>query len=309
MTPTVLVLGGLNMDLVVESPRFPAPGETVVGSGFQTTAGGKGGNQAVAAARGLGDAGTVRMFGRLGNDAYGLEMMELLHEDGIDTNGVGVDSSLHTGIAVIAIATGMAAQNTVTAVYGANSAVGDTELEALAAALPGARVLLLQQETPLDVSLRAAQMAKAAGVTVVLDPAPSRETPPGFLKAVDIITPNQGEAEALSGIVVSDADSAEQAALAIRDLGVGTVLVTLGEMGCYALSDGFTGQVPAFAVRPTSTLAAGDAFNGGLAAALAEGLGLEAAIRRGQATAALCVQRPGAQAAMPFRHEVLGMVG
>lgn len=309
MTATILVLGGLNMDLVVESPRFPAPGETVVGSGFETTAGGKGGNQAVAAARGLGDAGTVRMFGRLGNDAYGLEMMELLHEDGIDTRGVVVDAALHTGVAVIAIATAMAAQNTVTAVYGANNAVGDAELAVLEAALVGASVLLLQQETPLEVSLRAARLARDAGVTVVLDPAPSRETPPGFLEAVDIITPNQGEAEALSGVPVVDVDSAEQAAAMIRELGVGTVLVTLGELGCYAFSDGFTGHVPAFGVRPTSTLAAGDAFNGGLAAALAEGLDLEAAVRRGQATAALCVQRPGAQAAMPFRHEVLGLVG
>ena len=309
MTPTVLVLGGLNMDLVVESPRFPAPGETVVGSGFETTAGGKGGNQAVAAARGLGDFGAVRVFGRLGNDAYGLEMMELLHEDGIDTTGVVVDRGLHTGVAVIAIATELAAQNTVTAVYGANNAVGGPELVALEDALAGASVLLLQQETPLDVSMRAARMAREAGVTVVLDPAPAREVPDGFFVCVDIITPNQGEAEVLSGIVVTDVDSAEQAAAVIREMGVGTVLVTLGEMGCFALSEGFSGQVPAFAVRPASTLAAGDAFNGGLAAALAEGLDLEAAVRRGQATAALCVQRPGAQAAMPYRHEVLGMVG
>lgn len=309
MTPTVLVLGGLNMDLVVESPHFPAPGETVVGGGFETTAGGKGGNQAVAAARGLGDVGIVRMFGRLGNDAYGLEMMELLHEDGIDTAGVVVDRGLHTGVAVIAIATELAAQNTVTAVYGANNAVGRAELVSLEAALAGASVLLLQQETPLEVSLLAARMARDAGVTVVLDPAPARETPQGFLEAVDIITPNQGEAEMLSGIPVVDVDSAERAAGVIRELGVGTVLVTLGELGCYAYSDGFTGHVPAFGVRPASTLAAGDAFNGGLAAALAEGWDLEAAVRRGQATAALCVQRPGAQAAMPFRHEVLGLVG
>ncbi|MDZ7728744.1 MAG: ribokinase [Dehalococcoidia bacterium] len=306
MSRSVVVLGGLNMDLVVVSPRFPRPGETVEGTHFSTTPGGKGGNQAVAAARQLETSSRVHMIGRVGDDDYGRELCRLLEADGIDTSGVMTDPEAHTGVAVIA--TRRLRQNTVTAVDGANSNLGDAELQALDRALDGAGVLLVQQETPLDVTKEAMRRARAANVTTVLDPAPAREHERGFLRLVDIITPNQTEAEALSGIEVTGPDTARDAANAIRRLGPRTVIVTLGDQGCVAVGNGYSGSIPALQVDVVSSLAAGDAFNGGLAASLAEGDELERAIRRGRAVASLCVQREGAQSAMPNRAEALALL-
>lgn len=304
MSVRVVVLGGINMDIVLQVPRIPMPVETVEGTAYETTPGGKGANQAVAAARALGEAGAVAMVGRVGADAYGRELVTGLDADGIDVTGVATDETASTGLALIHVATD--AQNTVSAVYGANANCGDAELTALVRALPGAAVLLLQQEVPLALNERAMAAAREHGVTVVLDPAPARTLPEGYLAGVDVLTPNQTEAAALAGFEVDGLADAARAARAIRALGPRNVIVTLGELGAWLCSESEERHIPALPVAATSTLAAGDAFNGGLAAALAEGASIAEAAAFGARVAAVCVMRAGAQAAMPRRGEIPG---
>jgi ribokinase len=303
VTGNVIALGGINMDLVVEAPRIPRPGETIEGDRFSTTPGGKGANQAVATARGIGEPGRVHMVGCVGDDAYGREMLDFLAADGIGTSHVRTAAGVASGVALIFIDSD--AQNCVTAVYGANARCGDTEVAAVESLLPRASVLLVQQETPLAPTLRAMQAARRAGVTTILDPAPARENADSLLPHVDILTPNQTEAEALTGIPVTSAHAAARAAAHLRGLGVAGVILTLGELGCFVDAQGIREHFPALPASPVSTLAAGDAFNGGLAAALATGKPLRDAIPWGLATAALCIERPGAQSAMPTRAEIL----
>ena len=191
--PTIVVLGGINMDLIATAPRLPMPGETVRGGEFYTAPGGKGANHAVAAAR-LG--ASVRMVGRVGKDTFGPSMLDDLRADGIDVTGVSEDPVNASGVAVILLDDSR--QNHIVAVYGANAACGDTELQAATSALDGADVLMLQLEIPFEVSLAAARAAKSMGVTVVLDPAPAAPLPPGSLETVDVLTPNQTEATFLA---------------------------------------------------------------------------------------------------------------
>ena len=301
--PTIVVLGGINMDLIATAPRLPMPGETVRGSEFYTTPGGKGANHAVAAAR-LG-AG-VRMIGRVGKDTFGPSMLDDLRAHGIDVTGVSEDPVNASGVAVILLDDSR--QNHIVAVYGANAACDDTELRAATSALDGADVLMLQLEIPFEVSLAAAREAKSRGVTVVLDPAPAAPLPPGSLETVDVLTPNQTEATFLTKVEVRDLASAQEAAHALVKMGVAVAAVKLGPEGvCYA-SRAESGEVSAFRVEAVDTIAAGDAFGGALAVALAEGAGLKEAVRFGAAAGALAVTKPGAQEAMPSRREVEALV-
>ncbi len=298
----VVVLGGINMDLVVETPRIPRPGETVEGSRFFTTPGGKGANQAIAAARLLDEPGRVRMIGRVGADDYGAQMRDLLAHDGIDVSHVLVDEEAPSGVAVIFV--DERAQNYVTAVYGANAHCGDEEIDAVADAISGPAVLLVQQEIPLDVTHGAMRAVRKRNVTVILDPSPVRTYTSGLLEYADLVTPNQPEAEALTGVTVTDVDSARAATRMLRAQGVPGVIVTMGDLGCFVDAQGICEFFPAVPARPVSTLAAGDAFNGGLAAAIASGHSLRESIPWALATAALSVGRPGAQSAMPRREEI-----
>ncbi|MEX0762512.1 MAG: ribokinase [Dehalococcoidia bacterium] len=297
----IVVLGGLNMDLMIETPRLAGPGETTEGTRFYTAPGGKGGNQAVAAARLAGIPGKVAMIGRVGGDAFGSEMRDFLEAQGIDTGFLRVDETVASGIAAIFIdSTG---QNYVNAVYGTNARCDEQQVTDAETALQDASVLLVQQEIPLDVTMAAMQTAQRFGAIVILDPAPARVVPDGFLESVDILTPNQTEAEALTGIVVNDGTSAAKAAKKIRDMGLKSVIVTLGEGGAHVESDGISELLPAFNVPVVATVAAGDAFNGGLAVGLASGMNITDAARLGMAAGALCVSRDGAQEAMPYRTE------
>ncbi|MGI8926107.1 MAG: ribokinase [Tepidiformaceae bacterium] len=300
--PGIVSLGGLNMDLIVETPQVARAGETREGTRFTTTPGGKGGNQAVAAARVAGGAAAVQMVARVGGDAFGTEMRHYLESAGVGTRFVRADSSSASGVAIILIAPG--GENSVNAVYGANALCDDRQVDDAVAALAGASVLLVQQEIPLEVTAAVMRAARGSGVTVILDPAPTRDLPPGLLDLVDIVTPNQLEAEALTGVAVTDAASAQAAARELQTLGPPTVVVTLGAGGAYVHSEALSRHFPAFDVQPIATVAAGDAFNGGLAAGLAVGMELPEAVRLGMATAALCVTRHGAQASMPVRAEV-----
>ena len=297
--PRIVVLGGINIDLIGLAPRIPAPGETVIGDDFYTTPGGKGGNQAVAAAR-LG--ADVSMIGRVGGDIFGPGLLDDLRNDGIDVTGVAVDPDRSSGVAVILLDSER--QNRIVAVYGANAACDEEQFRAACLAMDGADALLLQQETDVEVSLAAAEYARAHGVMVVWDPAPVRALNVEAYSNVDVLTPNQTEVEALCGIEVVDVDSARRAAVDLVEKGIPTAIVKLGELGvCYATSEG-SGHVPSFEVEPVDTVAAGDAFGAGVAVALGEGVPLDEAVRFGCAAGALAVTRAGAQAAMPYRAQV-----
>ena len=297
--PTIVVLGGINMDLIGVAARLPEPGETVVGDRFYTAPGGKGANQAVAAAR-LG--AKARMVGRVGEDAFGPTLLAGLRSSGVDVRGVAEDADYPSGIAIILLDADR--QNHIVAIYGANEACDDGQLAAAMQAMDGADALLLQLEIPVQVSLASAQYARTRGVRVIWDPAPALDLPGEAYAVTDVLTPNQAEASALTGIQVIDADSARQAAELLLRKGVGAAVVKLGDQGVYYASTDESGNVPSFPVEVVDTVAAGDAFGAGLAVALSEGRGLPDAVRFGAAAGALAVTKPGAQEAMPTRQEV-----
>jgi ribokinase len=297
---TLHVFGSLNMDLVCQVPRLPVPGETLTGSQFATVPGGKGANQAVAAAR-LGAA--VRMVGRVGEDAFGAALIEGLQADGIAVEDVVVTPGVSSGVAAIAV--DAAGRNHIIVIPGANGAVGSADVERLVAGLGTGDSLLMQFEVPLPAVMAAAAAAQQRGVRVIVDPAPARaDLPEEFYGLVDWLTPNQVEAEQLVGFPVDDLKSANAAAQALLQRGVGGVVVKLGAEGVWVADAQTAFAVPAFAVDAVDTVAAGDAFNGGLAVALAEGQALAEAVRLASATAALSVTKAGAQPSLPQRQAV-----
>lgn len=299
---TVLVFGSLNMDLVTRTHRLPQPGETIAGYSFETVPGGKGANQAVAVAR-LGVP--VQMSGQVGGDEFSKMLIESLQLAGVDCEGVKVDEAVSSGVAAIAIDD--SGENHIIIVPGANGQVNLSDVDRLP--LLTSKVLLLQLEIPLAIVLAAAQSAQQAGVTVILDPAPApNQLPAELYAAVDILTPNQVEAEQLTGIVVTDKASAFQAARQLRQRGIETVIVKMGAQGALCATAAGEFWVSPFAVRAIDTVAAGDAFNGGLAAALAEGRSLPEACRWAAAAGALATTVKGAQSAMPTRAELMRLI-
>ena len=289
------------MDLIVDTPRLAGPGETAEGTRFYTTPGGKGGNQAVAAARLAQSHGSVKMVGRIGDDSFGEEMAQFMRNEGIDTSLLRRTENIASGIAVIFILPD--GENHVNPVYGANALCDAQQSDDVISALSSAGVLLCQQEVPLPATKASIDAAAKAGVPVVLDPAPVRDVPTGFYDSVSILTPNQGEASAMASVDVVDADSARQAAVSIRNTGIETVIVTLGDQGAWVESNGVSELLEPFNVDVVATVAAGDAFNGGLGVGIASGMDLLDAARLGMASGALCVGRDGAQEAMGTRAE------
>ncbi|GIK39676.1 MAG: ribokinase [Chloroflexota bacterium] len=295
----VVVFGSINMDLVVRTPRLPAPAETITGHEFFTAPGGKGANQAVAAAR-LGVP--TQMVGRVGGDAFGQELRQNLLSAGADVSAVFIDPVVSSGVAVIAVDDN--AQNNIIIVPGANGRVGQDDLDRLESSLAGAKVLLLQLEVPLEAVVAAARLAHERGLTIVLDPAPAQELPAELYTLVDIITPNEVEAGQLVGVSIKNPNDAAGAARMLLSLGVKTVMVKMGALGVlYAQAESEPILAPAFEVQAVDTVAAGDAFNGGLAAALVEGKALPEAVRWGAAAGALSATKMGAQPSMPTRAE------
>jgi ribokinase len=293
----VAVVGSINMDLVVRAPRFPAGGETILGHGFGTIPGGKGANQAVAARR-LG--ADVAMIGRVGGDPFGAALRQNLAREGIGTDGVVSDPARATGVALITVEDG--GENTIIVVPGANGALTRADLDAARALLTGAAILLMQLEIPLDVVEGAAEQARAAGVTVLLNAAPAQPLPPRLLACVDYLVVNESEARLLAG---ADAAGPEDAARALRALGARHVVVTLGAAGAMLLGpDGGVVTAPGFRVQAVDTTAAGDGFVGAFAVALAAGRSGRDALRWGNAAGALAVTREGAQPSLPSRAEL-----
>ena len=296
MTASIAVVGSLNMDLVVRSPRIPRPGETILGGELHTVPGGKGANQAVAAAR-LG--AQVSMIGRVGQDTFATPLLENLVMDGIDHAFVLQDGEAATGVALIVVDDN--GENSIVVSSGANMRLSPADVEAAESVIAAADLLILQLEVPLESVIRSAELAHAHGVKVVLNPAPARPLPAELLSMVDVLVPNESEAALLTGLPAGTQAEAARAVDALLDSGVGTVILTLGERGALPARKGEMQVVPAFDVEPVDTTAAGDAFVAGLAVALAEGRGLYEAVRWGNAAGGLAATKLGAQTSLPTR--------
>src|SRR5579859_841671 len=298
MAPSrVIVVGSSNTDMIVRADRLPLPGETVLGGDLSTAAGGKGANQAVAAAR---VGAQVTLVARLGDDMFGKQTLAAFRREGLDLRYVQQDAGTPSGVALIVVGPG--GQNIIAVAPGANRNLTPADVAAAQPAIAQARVMVLQLEIPIHTVLAAALAARGAGLIVVLNPAPAEALPAALYEAVDILTPNEHEAAQLAGVAP---DEPEAAAAALLARGVGVVIVTLGAAGVVVGRRGQLPQrVPGFRVQPVDSTAAGDAFNGGLAAALARGDELEAAVRYAQAVAAISVTRAGAQPSLPSGAEV-----
>lgn len=297
--PEVVVVGSLNMDLVARVARLPAAGETVPGSAFATVPGGKGANQAVAAAR-LG--ARTAMIGRVGDDAFGASLRAGLEEDGVDCRGLQTTAGTPSGVALIVV--NDAGRNEIIVIAGANGLVAPADVDAAEAVLAGAQIVALQLEIPLETVEHTARRARALGASVVLNPSPVRPLPPALLRCVDYLVTNEIEAASLAGAPVATVADAIAAGRRLRAQGAGTVLVTLGDAGAVIVSPDGERHDAAPRVDAVDTTAAGDTFLGGMCAALVRGRTLPAAVAFGQAAAALCVTRPGARPSIPFAREV-----
>jgi ribokinase len=295
----IVVVGSLNLDLTIRLPRFPLPGETIAGREFRSEPGGKGANQAAAAAR-LGAA--TALVGRVGDDPFGQRLRAGLGEDGVDVSHVHADPREGTGVALVQVAeTG---ENTIVIAEGANGLLAPGDVDAAAALFEGSKCVLLQHEVPEATLLRAAERAKAAGARVLLNAAPARPTPRALLKLVDVLVVNEREAEALSGVAVPHAAAADEAARALARKGAHAVAVTLGARGAFFREGRTRFLTPAPVVNVVDTTAAGDAFTGGLAVALARGLPPKEALRFAVQAGTLAVTRAGARASLPTLAEV-----
>jgi ribokinase len=297
--PRILVVGSANVDFTVAAARLPRPGETITDGSLLVNHGGKGANQAVAARR-LG--AEVRFVGCVGDDASGREIRAALAQEGIDVAGISVTAAAATGTALIVV--DREGRNQIAVAPGANRALTVEMVRRREVDVVWADVVMCQLETPLETAAWVLREARTRGKTTLLNPAPMRDDAVALVPLADYVTPNEIEAEGLTGLAVGDAEGAVAAGHALRKLGAGTVVVTLGPAGALACTPQGDLRVPAFAVTVVDTTGAGDAFNAGLAVGLAERLALRDALRLASATAALACTRRGAQASLPARAEV-----
>jgi ribokinase len=298
--PRIVVVGSINVDMVVKARRIPAPGETVTGGAFTMSAGGKGANQAVAAAR-LG--AEVTLIGMVGRDSFGDQSRENYEREGIRTDRIGVDTVHPTGVALIMV--DEQGENLISVASGANHALTEAQVESAAEEITAADIVMLQLEIPMGVVARTVQLAAGAGVPVILNPAPAAPLPDGLWGGVTYLTPNEAEAAQLTGIAVGDEASAGRAAQRLLDRGARHVIVTLGAKGALlAAEPGQAVLIPSPRVTAIDSTAAGDAFNAALAWALGSGLPLAEAVRRACLVGALSVTRLGAQPSLPTRDEL-----
>lgn len=303
MQNRVVVVGSYNTDMVIRTSRIPRPGETVIGGSFTRGHGGKGANQAVAAAR----AGArVTFVGSVGADVLGEEAIASLQTEGINTGSMHRDAGAPTGTAWIIVDSG--GENSIVVASGANALLTEKHIVAAEAAISTAAVLLVQLECPLPAVRAAISCAASHHVPVVLNPAPAVPLENDLLRSVSILTPNEVEAEMLTGIPLTDDRHLSKAADVLLERGVGAALITLGARGAYLATEGTREIVPSFAVKPVDTTAAGDVFNGVLAAFLAANRPLMDAVSAASAGGALCVTRAGAQQSIPSLSEILAFL-
>lgn len=297
--PRILVVGSSNTDMIIKLGRIPRPGETLLGGQFVTAAGGKGANQAVAAARSGGD---VTFVARVGRDMFGDQAVAGFKADKINTRHIQRDTKTPSGVALIFVAE--SGENSIAVASGSNAKLLPKDIQNAEAAFKNARMLVMQLETPLPTIAAAARLAKKHKIPVILNPAPAAPLAPSLLKLVSIITPNETEAELLTGIKVTDDETAEKAARALLSQGVQNVIITLGSKGAYLCNNETARLIPGFKVKAVDTTAAGDTFNGALAVALSENQPLADAVRFANAAAAISVTRLGAQPSAPTRKEI-----
>lgn len=300
---SILVFGSINMDITTYIPKLPRPGETLRGDSYITVPGGKGDNQAVACAR-LG--AETRFIGRVGDDTFGPRVLEIIKKENVDISQVLIDPENGTGLAIISVDD--MAENSIIIISGANIAIDDSDVERAVSCMADARVLMLQLEVSLEPTFKVAKKAKLQGLTVILDPAPAYPIPDDVFPFLDFITPNEVETEAIVGFKPSNQEEAAKAAKLLREKGVKTAIIKMGAQGAYYDSPEGSGFVKAFKVDPIDTVAAGDAFNGGLAVAVSEGKSVSEAVRWGAAAGAIATTRKGALPAMPYRDELLKLL-
>jgi ribokinase len=297
--PSVLVIGSSNTDLIIKAARIPKPGETILGGEFARAAGGKGANQAVAAARA---GGAVTLIARVGRDANGEGALAGFAADGINVKHVIRDPKRPSGVALILV--DQNGENSIAVASGANDRLCPADVRKSKEAFRRAQVVLLQLETPLPTVAASVALAAAAGVRVVLNPAPARPLPAQLLKLVYLLTPNESEAELLTGVAVTNEATAARAADKLRRRGVQNVVITMGARGAFVAGKDVRQMIPGFKVKAVDTTGAGDVFNGALVVALAEGLPLLGAAQFASAAAAISVTRFGAQPSAPTRTEI-----
>lgn len=300
MAQKVTVFGSFVVDLMARAPRLPVPGETVLGSFFKQGAGGKGFNQGIAAHKSGGD---VTMITKLGRDSLAGVATDAMDSVGLSKDHLFYSETEPTGVALISVDENTS-QNEIIIVPGACATISDEDIASVADRIKESAYLLLQLEVNQDANEKVAAMAKAAGVKVIVNTAPYSPVTDEFLSGCYLVTPNEVEAEELTGICVSDLESADKAAKVFKDKGVQNVVITLGSRGVYVNEDGKSEIVPAYKVNAIDTTGAGDAFNGGLLTALSEGKTISEAARFANALAAISVQRIGTTPAMPTRAEI-----
>ncbi len=295
----ILVVGSSNTDMVVKADRLPKPGETVIGGDFLMNPGGKGANQAVAAAR-LGSS--VQFVCKIGNDIFGRQARSQFEQEGIDTRFVFTDENQPSGVALINV--DVHGENCITVAPGANSQLSKADIDKAAAAFQTGDILLIQLETPIETVEYAIEKGAAAGMHVILNPAPAAKLTDRTFRHLFAITPNESEAELLTGIKVEDEVSAKAAAGFLENLGVKNVVITLGARGAYLKTPQFEGIIDAPKVTAVDTTAAGDCFSGAFSVAVSEKLPLPEAVVFACKAASVAVTRMGAQASIPQRHEL-----
>ncbi|MCL2899000.1 ribokinase [Brenneria tiliae] len=298
-TGKLVVLGSINADHILNLEQFPRSGETVIGKRYRIAFGGKGANQAVAAGRSGAD---ISFIACVGDDDIGARIRRQLSDDGIDVSAVEAVAGETTGVALIFV--NGEAENMIAINAGANAAVTPDYLGRHQQQIIDASALLMQLESPLETVLTAARLAHKHHTRVILNPAPACELPDELLALVDMITPNETEAQRLTGVAVETEADAARAAQVLHDKGIASVLITLGSRGVWLSENGRGQRIPGYRVQAVDTIAAGDTFNGALVTALLENRPMSSAVKFAHAAAAIAVTRPGAQPSVPWREEI-----
>lgn len=299
MSVKIVVIGGANVDMVATAPRLPKPGETVIGTNFTIACGGKGANQAVAAAR-LG--ASVSFIGRIGNDMFGEMLERSLREAGVDTTFLGRDENSHTGVAQIYVA--QDGENCIIVVLGANERVSEKDIEKAEERIKDSHCLVFQLEVPRGAVIKAAEIANKHGVMVVSNLAPAQEFAHELLSMCDVVTVNETEAAQMTGIAIGDLSDAMRGTETLLSMGARAVVLTMGREGAIAADESGVEHIPAFKVESIDATAAGDAFTAALAVRLCEGASLREAVMFANAAGALATTKLGAQPSLPYRSEV-----
>jgi ribokinase len=296
----ILVVGSSNTDMVIKTQTFPAPGETILGGKFLMNPGGKGANQAVAAAR---LNGMVTFVGKIGDDIFGKQAVQQLEDEGINVDFVVVDPENPSGVAMITV--DRKGENSIVVAPGSNGTLSATDFDKAMAELNDSEFILMQLEIPIPTVEHIAKIAASKEKKVILNPAPAAKLSDYLLQNLYIITPNETEAELLTGIKVSDGQSALKAANILHEKGVEIIIITLGSAGAFLLADGKSEIISAPKVEAVDTTAAGDTFNGALVVALSEGKSIQESIAFANIAASISVTRIGAQSSVPFRKEII----